>query len=320
MVLLLNAGYGSADAAPRRPAKAKAAPKAEAAPPAASAEEIDKLKGEFKWGMSVEDVTNKVVERLEASYEERLKKSATDPARNDRVRKEMRTEIEKAKKNHVTFEGGKSGYDVSIIDQEFAHNTGESMLVAKEENSTRYFFFSDGRLYKMFIAFDKEMLAGKSFEEFGELMQARFGKAKVVTVDVTERGQVVKKKLDHFEWGSKAGDGLRLVDRSEFYDVYCLVVYDNAVSTRLADLRKIKNPKQERRDALVEAVTNGTSSPNDENDNVVDRIVGKDMLKPGERRGGDIVVPSPTGKPAGGDAKSRGKARGKGGETDGMQL
>src|SRR6185369_7643362 len=90
-------------------------------------------------------------------------------------------------------------------------------------------FFVGDRLYKMFIAFDKEMLDGKGFKEFGALMQARFGKSKEIFVD--ER--------------TKAGGNAH-----------------NA-------------------DALVEAITTKPLNNRDENDNVIDRITGREVTKPG---------------------------------------
>src|SRR5581483_2599675 len=99
--------------------------------------------------MSVEEVEAEVAERIEATFEDRLNKSATDPSRQDRVRKEMRAEVDKIKSQYTKFDGAHTGYDVSIIDQEFANGTNESMLRAKEETSTRYFFFSNDKLYKM---------------------------------------------------------------------------------------------------------------------------------------------------------------------------
>ncbi|HEY0705509.1 MAG TPA: hypothetical protein VGG33_01860, partial [Polyangia bacterium] len=202
-------------------------------------------------------------------------------------------EVERVKGKVIKFDGNKTGYDVSIVDQEFLHNTGESMLVAKEENATRYFFFTDDRLYKMFIAFDKEMLQGKSFREFGQLMQARFGKAREVTVeDRTKAG--VKVRLDHFVWGGKGqADMLRLVDRSEFYDVFCLVIYDAKTAARQEEIRKSRAAPA-KRDNLVESVTTQSSNNLDPNDNVLDQITGKRIYKPGEQQAADIVVPSPT--------------------------
>jgi hypothetical protein len=260
--------------------------------PAASASEIDKLKGEFKWGMTSQEVVGKVQEKVRTTFQERLDKSANDPTRNDRLRKEMMSEVDKVGGKLIKFDDQKTGYDVSIVDQEFLRNAGESMLVAKEETATRYFFFSNDRLYKMFLAFDKDILQGKSFRDFGKLMQKRFGKAREVTVQ--ERNKAgVRTKLDHFIWGSKEGDALRLVDRSEFYDVYCLVIYDTAVSRQQDELRQARasGPKQ---DSLIEAVTAPASNERDPNDNIIDRISGKETPKPGEQQAEPVQVPKVT--------------------------
>jgi hypothetical protein len=285
---------GDAAVAADKPA-AKGVSKAAKVAPAASEKELEKLKGDYKWGMTPDEITAKVQDHVRASYEERLKKTLNDPTKQDRVRKEMAAEVERVKTKLVKFDGQKTGYDVSIIDQEFLHGTNESMLATKEELNTRYFFFANDRLYKMFLAFDKEMLQGKSFREFGQLMQARFGKAREVNVEERTKAGV-KVKLDYFIWGSKSGDMLRLVDRSEFYDVFCLVIYDGKVAEKQDEVRKAR-AKNVRKDSLVEAVTTQPSNDRDPNDNVLDKITGKETLKPGERRAADIVVPSQTPMP-----------------------
>ncbi len=287
-MFVLATHAGDAHAVTKKPAAktAKGATKV----PLASAAEIERLKFGFKWGMTPDDVAGKLTERIEASYQDRLQKYAADPTRYDRLQKQLRGELEGVKKNLVKFDGQKSGYDVSIIDQEFGQKTNESMLIAKEETATRYFFFHDERLYKMFVAFDKEILKGKSFDEFSKLMQARFGKAAAGFVDVAVRGGM-DRKLDHYSWSSGGGDGLRLVDRSEFYDVYCLALYDARVAGDLTAARRAANPVADKRDSLVDAVTT-TGAAGDSNDNVIDRIVGTTVHKPGEGpQHADIVVP-----------------------------
>jgi hypothetical protein len=277
------------------PAGALAVPSKAARPgktPTASASELDKLKGEFKWGMSSQEVVAKVQDKVRTTYQERLDKSANDPTRNDRLRKQMMADVDSVKSKLVKFDDQKTGYDVSIVDQEFLRNAGESMLVAKEENATRYFFFRNDGLYKMFLAFDKEILQGKSFRDFGKQMQKRFGKAREVTVqEKTKSG--VRVKLDHFIWTAKDGDTLRLVDRSEFYDVYCLVMYDSAVAKQQDELRqaRVAGPKP---DSLIEAVTAPAANERDPNDNIIDRITGKATPKPGEQPVDDVKVPPVT--------------------------
>jgi hypothetical protein len=271
--------------------KRPAAPKGPA--PVAKAAEIKEFKGEFAWGMTPAEVMGKLNARIDAAFKDQAEKYRMDPAKSDSVRNQIRAEKDKVKKSLVKFDGQKGGWDVSIIDAEFVQNNGESMLYYKEPKSTRYFFFSGEKLFKMFVAFDKDVVAGKSFQEFGELMQQKYGKAQAIYRDVTVRGSK-NKVLDYFQWRSAEGDGLRLVDRSKFYDVYCLVIYDQSVQERQAEVRKA-NAEKAPKHSFVDSVIDDKPSDRDENDNVIDRITGKQVLKPGERRGGgNIKVPSPT--------------------------
>lgn len=270
----------------------KRAKKAAAQKPvaAANAEEIDKLKGEFSWGMSVDEVAAKIQARVREDYEERLKKTINDPTRQRNLRNEMQKDIEAVKKTHIVFQGQTTGFDVSIVDKEFEHRTGESLLTAKEDNATRYFFFVDSKLYKMFVAFDKELIGDRTFEEFADLMQEKFGKATPVMTEITRKEQKAK-VLSHFEWRTKKSDALRLVDRSAFYDVYCLIVLDGSVAEGLDKKRLAMNPRDKGGDSLVNAVLNAQQLDRDENSNIIDRLTGTDHKRLGEAPP-DIVVPS----------------------------
>jgi hypothetical protein len=283
-------------------AKGKAKKGHEDAAPTASAAEVNKLKavrlgdpkaGTFKWGMKPDEVIAQVSKSIEKKYEPRIKQSAQDPGKQQRIRDEMAREIGAIKKSYTKFEGNKSGWDVSIIGPEFEQNTGEAVIVTKEDIWTRYFFFFEDGLYKMFLAFNKDALEGKSFQDFGQGMEAKYGHAKEVYRDDKVKGGV-RHVLDHYEWNAGV-DRLKLVDRSEFYGVYCLVLYDGEVSHRLADRRKIVNPEQTHSDSLVDAVTAKDDNGRDANDNIIDRLTGHEVKKPGdEDKHGDIVVPSPS--------------------------
>lgn len=269
--------------------------------PAASSAEVNKLKavrlgdpkaGVFRWGMKPEEVMGLVRVAIDKKYEPRVTQAAQDPGKQQRIREEKDREINAVKKSYTKFEGQKSGWDVSIVGPEFQQNTGEAVLVTKEDLWTRYFFFFEDGLYKMFLAFNKDSLEGKSFQDFGKGMEARYGRAKEVTRDDKVKGGV-KRTLDHYEWSAGA-DRLRLVDRSEFYGVYCLVLYDGNVQDRVVERRKIVNPGAVEKDALVEAVTKNDDSGRDANDNIIDRVTGKEVKRPGdEPKHGDIYVPSP---------------------------
>ena len=275
------------------------------AAPAASAQEVNKLKavrlgepkaGTFKWGMKPEEVEKLVELQIEKKYQVRIDAARQDPGKQTRIREEMFREVQTVKKSFTKFEGNKSGWDVSIIGPEFEQNTAESVVVTKEDVWTRYFFFFEDGLYKMFLAFNKDALEGKTFQDFGKSMEEKYGRAKEVYRDDKVKGGV-RHTLDHFEW-SAGGDRLRLVDRSEFYGVFCLVLLDNETQHRLAERRKVVNPEGQHVDSLVEAVTAKETNNRDENDNVIDRLTGREVKKPGdEEKHADIVVPSPSKAP-----------------------
>ena len=231
--------------------------------PSASSAEVNKLKavrlgdpkaGTFKWGMKPEEVMAQVRTSVEAKYEPRIDKARQDPGLQQRIRDEMARELKAVKTSYTKFEGQKTGWDVSIVGPEFQQNTSEAVLVTKEDIWTRYFFFFEDGLYKMFLGFNKDAIGGKNFAEFGKGMESKYGNAREVYRDDKTRGGVTH-KLDHYEWSAGGGDRLKLIDRSEFYGVYCLVLYDGSVQDRVVERRKVVNPGVVSKDELVESVT-----------------------------------------------------------------
>jgi hypothetical protein len=319
-------------------AKGKAKKGGDGATPA-NAEEINRLKavrlgdpkaGIFKWQMSPEDVMGQIKESIAGptgKYQSRIEGSAQDPGKQQRIREEMEKELKAVKSSYTKFEGQKTGWDVSIIGPEFQQNTGEAVLISKEDIGTRYFFFFENGLYKMFLSFNKDAIGSKTFREFGKSMEAKYGHAKEVYRDEKVKDGM-RHILDHYEW-SAGPDKLRLVDRSEFYGVYCLVLVDSKTQDRENEKRKYTNPEQSTKDALVEAVTAKDQNDRDSNDNIIDRITGKEIKKPGdEQKHADIVVPSVAGHgktaasaseatPAAKDVKKKAK---KDSATDGLEL
>ena len=275
---------------------------AAAVPPAA---ELAKLKairlgdpkaGVFTWGMNADDVFAKAKTGIEARYQDRIDGAKADPGKQQRIRDEREKEIKAVKASFTKFEGQKTGWDVSIIGAEIAQNNGEAVLQVKEDVWTRYFFFLEDQLYKMFLAFNKDVIGDKSFRDFGKEMAAKYGNPREVYKDEKQKGGM-KRTLDHFEWAVSGGDSLKLVDRSEFYGVYCLVLANASVLDRVNEKRKVTNPGGVAKDSLVEAVVSGKGdSAADSNEDIIDRVTGHEVKKPGsEPRHGNIVVPSPAG-------------------------
>ncbi len=293
-----------------------------ATPPAAELAKLKAVKlgdpkaGLYAWGMSPNEVIEKAEGAIDARYQKRGEDARADPGKQQRIRDEAEKEKAAVRKSLTKFEGQKTGWDVSIIGPEFAQNNGEAVVQVKEENLTRYFFFFEDRLYKMYMAFNKEVIGDKSFRDFGKEMAEKYGTPREVYHDEKQRGGV-KRLLDHFEWAVNGGDALKLVDRSEFYGVYCLVVADAHTIDSVVAKRKITNPGTVERDSLVESVVNSKDSAKDTNDDIIDRLTGHEVKKPGEEtRHGDIVVPmpiAPTPAEVNADSSSsKGKAASKG--------
>src|SRR5690606_18705558 len=115
--------------------------------PKANAKALAELMGAFKFGMAPGEVIKVVTSQITERYAEQIA-ATTDVYRQDELRRERDKEIEELCKSLVEFNGKKGGWDVSIIDDQFAHKTGESMMMHWEthqgRNQRRFFFFFEG--------------------------------------------------------------------------------------------------------------------------------------------------------------------------------
>ena len=253
----------------------------------------DPKAGTFKWGMKPEEVMAQAKTAVEAKYEARIDKARQDPGLQQRIRDELQRELAAVKKSYTKFEGQKSGWDVSIIGPEFQQNTSEAVLVTKEDIWTRYFFFFEDGLYKMFLGFNKDahrwqVLPGVRQEHGGQVRQRARGLSRR-----QDQGRRRQRMLDHYEWSAGGGDRLRLIDRSEFYGVYCLVLYDGVGAGPRDRAPQGREPRRRqagrarRRRHRREEQGEGLRL----DDDIIDRVVGKETKKPGtEPKGKEVVV------------------------------
>ena len=123
-----------------------------------------------------------VEKKIAAGFEEQIKKSP-DVFEQTRLRKHIKAEVADVKKTEIAFTGQKTGWDVSIVEGEFGHKNDESMLVWQERDAQgvagnqRFFFFVDGKLWKIFIAYNMEAYKDRTFDVFRSAMEDRYGKA-----------------------------------------------------------------------------------------------------------------------------------------------
>jgi len=264
LTLLLGAGTAAAAKKSKRPAKAA---------PVAQAKEgaVEELMSPYKWGMTLAEVSGTLEKTITAKHAEELQK-LTDVYRRTQIQKDIKAEVATVKKSYIAFDGQKTGWDVSIIEGEFAHKNDEAMAIYHEvepeakKDQRRFFFFHEGKLWKMFVAFDMSPFKDKTFADFRQVMEARYGKG----TPITKNGPDGKPKLVAVEWRS-GGTTLRAVDLLKFYGNFCLVLSDDGAEKVIADRRATRSPKPPPR------VTGPDENPsnlkvNDPNADVVDRI------------------------------------------------
>jgi hypothetical protein len=213
---------------------------------------LSELMGAYKFGMSKEDVVGVVSKELDVKYKEKLE-GTTDVYAQDQLRKEKKKELARFASSWVSFDGKRTGWDVSLVESEFAHNTGEAMLVLWEnqdgKNQRRFFFFSEGQLYKMFISLDTSAWPEetRNFDTFRGSMEGRYGGGDVEESRITWR----------------AGDfEVRALDKLKTYSALCLVIYNPSVAKTLEAKRTDSAPAKPSSNGIIDSVIDdGNSRP-----------------------------------------------------------
>lgn len=243
-------------------------PKKKVAPPnEAHKKKLAELYSGFKFGMSKDEVVALFSKQLNERYDEKLK-ATTDVAAQDRIRKERKAEIARLSASYVMFEPNKpSPWDVSIVEEEHAHGTEESMLERWEnqggKNQRRFFYFYQGKLWKMFISLDVSILPEdkKNFQTFQGVMTAQYGPGDI------EPGLIT--------WTTNEFV-VRAVDKLKSYDALALVIEDPRVKKDVLALREAKAPPKKETSAIIKAVIDPENKDKPDvkaNSNAVDTVI-----------------------------------------------
>jgi len=232
---------------PRKPAEEKVNPQAAKAIPA--------LVGKYKWKLNRHKVERLLTKKVRKSYAERIRKAASSPMRQDSLRRELADQIKKVRGSYVKFDGKRTNWDSSIVDDQFQHRNNESMMVFLEKEQQRFFFFHNGKLYKQLIAFnaDHPNYKGLTFPQFlGKLIQA-FGKGK----PVFKKDVAGQSRLHHVEWIGADGVHMWAVDKSTIYGNFCVVLFHDGMRKDVLSGRKLtgSGPRRTRTDDLIDSVT-----------------------------------------------------------------
>jgi hypothetical protein len=266
------AAPANAQGSAKQPAKvakdAKAAKPHKATPVSAEHKKaLAELYGGFKFGMTKDEVIAVFSKQLDERYDEKIK-ATTDLAAQDRLRRDKKDEVSRLQASYIAFETSKpSPWDVSIVEDEFAHNTGEAMLERWEnqggKNQRRFFFFYDGKLWKMFLSLDVSILPEdkKNFATFQAVMEGKYGPGDL------EPGRI--------SWHTEEFDA-RAIDKLKTYDALALVIEDPRVRKQVDAIRESKAPPKRETNSVIKAVIDPDHTDHPDvksNNNAVDDVI-----------------------------------------------
>jgi hypothetical protein len=228
---------------------------------------LEQSMGEIRWGWTPKQVYRHLKAGIESSYQEAISK-ATDAIEEDRLRHKMTEEARQIRDSYFEFDGTPSAYDSGYLKGEFTHKNGESLLRVRTETTQDYFFFINDRLWKRYRAFDASVFEGATFDQFGQALQQRYGKATRKSGALLPGGATTQ----WYEW-KEPRILARAVDNTEFYGFYCLVLQDPKTTAQLDRLRKNKPTQAEPTGTLVDMV--GEEAEGDAHADIADRITGE---------------------------------------------
>lgn len=202
-----------------------------------SPEAVQAFLGDFKFGMTRKQVLKVVTKEIDERYKEQIN-STMDTYKQDNLRKRRDEEIERVKKTLVEFKGKRSGWDASIIDDQIAHGTKESMLVSWEasqgRSQRRFFFFFKGKLYKLYLTLDMSAVDAdkRNFDLYKNSLSERFGQG-------MEDYGLVRWNIGDYR--------VEAINKLAFYTSFCMAIIDRKTIPELEAYRKKHAIKMTRR-------------------------------------------------------------------------
>lgn len=181
------------------------------------------LMGRFRWGMDVQTVNLQLEKDIEDEYAERQAKTK-DPLEQDKNREWKREQIGEIAKNRVRFEdAAHHRWGVSLIGHEFKDNEGEEMVWVKSPTLKKFYFFKDGKLYKIVYAYGTQAWPGLSYQEIlDQKFKVWFGQSPEVKAEFDPETQI--KLIDYVQWNTADNDRVRAFDMTAVHGAFVVSI------------------------------------------------------------------------------------------------
>jgi len=215
------------------------------------------LLGDFRWGMTPQQVFKVLSKDIETEYAKR-QENETDATAQDANRKWRADQLQALKADYTKFTTASNHrWGVSLIQYEYENDNNEEMLWVRTGTGLRkFYFFKDNELWKVFYAYSTDVWPGKSYEDIvEEKFKKWFGASPQQKSKVDpETKQPV---LSYYEWSSTEGDVVRSFDMTQVHGVFGLAVLHGPTEQRLG--QRLPNTKREEKvQGVVEDVLGGS--------------------------------------------------------------
>lgn len=233
---------------------------------------ISGILGTLDWGANHQQVLDHVKADIDKKYEDELKQ-VVDALAIDRILRRKADEFASIKKTFVRFTGQRTGYETSLVANDFAQNNDESMLRADDESAQRYYFFKNDRLWKVVVAYNTSVSRNVPFADFVKQVQGKYGEPEAVERHTPPGGQPTPRAAT---WQDEITH-LSVEDRTGFFGTFVMKFVDKSEGLAIEQARTGKEvaaappavaPAME--DALGDIMQDDGGS----SDDVVDRLTG----------------------------------------------
>jgi hypothetical protein len=196
------------------------------------------------------------------------------------ARTQVLDEIKQVEDSYKRLQGDRTGFEVSVIAGEFTPNNGESVLRVRDQVAQRFYFFLDGSLYKLVVAYNPDYVRNIGFEAFVSQAARRYGRPEATDYG-TIRGE---EALVLARWQDGHSE-LRVENKQEFFATFTMAFSDLSTLQRLQAANRNFGGSDSRQTDVSSTVQQLTEfSVVDRNANIVDSIVGNVSVNLNEGR------------------------------------
>jgi hypothetical protein len=222
----------------------------------------------LSWGDSHETVLEYYRQRYLDDYRTEIA-GLRDTLEINEIRRYHEQRFDRVESSLETFDGTRTGYEVSVIGDEVAAGNEESMLTVRTDNALLYYIFASDHLYKIVVAYNSSYLGVLEFEAFIEQLEARYGPPLSTEFDETATGI---RYLARATW-EEDDTRLRVENQSNLFGTFIMVFTSPQLEDRVVRLRGAGDERSST--AVSDAVRRLGQTPTaPSNRNIADQIIG----------------------------------------------